>query len=189
MTIRKAIKADCLSIASCLFLAMEEILYNFTGQKNSRVARDLMLYFVKTENNQYSYRNCLVAESEGKVIGAINCYDGAELEKLRQPVMDYIRANFNPTFAPENETREGEIYIDSLGVLPGWQGKGIATKLLSHLIEEQVEKKGRTLGLIVEAGNENARNLYMKLGFTCVGIRSFAGKQFEHLQITMKSRN
>jgi ribosomal protein S18 acetylase RimI-like enzyme len=189
MTIRKATHADSESVAECLFLAMQEIFYNFIGQKNARQAWDLMLHFVKTENNQYSYHNCLVAESEGKVTGAINCYDGGELEKLRQPVIDYIRANFNPTFAPENETREGEIYIDSLGVLPEWQGKGIATMLLSHLIEEQVEKKGRTLGLIVEAGNENARGLYIKLGFSCVGIRSFAGKQFEHLQITIKNRN
>jgi ribosomal protein S18 acetylase RimI-like enzyme len=189
MRIRDATKADCESVASCLLLAMEELFYSFTGRKSYQVVKDLMLHFVMAENNQYSYHNCLVAESEGKVIGAISFYDGEELEKLRQPVIDYIRANFNPTFTPENETQEGEIYIDSLGVLPGWQGNGIATRLLSKLIDEQVEKRGKTLGLIVEAGNENARNLYMKLGFTWVGIKSFAGKQFEHLQISMKSRN
>jgi ribosomal protein S18 acetylase RimI-like enzyme len=188
MIIRKATKADCEHISSCLMLAMEEIFYNFTGQNNYKVTRDLMLHFVMTENNQYSYQNCLVAELEGKVIAAVNCYDGADLIRLRQPVMDYIRANFNPNFNPENETQEGEIYIDSLGVDPRWQGKGIASKLLKHIIEQQVEANGKTLGLIVEAGNENARSLYLKLGFTYAGMKPLAGKEFDHLQISAKRK-
>jgi hypothetical protein len=124
MIIRKAIVEDVESVASCLLLAMEELFYQFTGIKDYDMAKNLMIHFVKTENNQYSWQNCLVAESEGKVIAAINIYDGADLIKLRQSVLDYIRSNFNPAFDPENETREGEIYIDSLGVDPRWQGKG-----------------------------------------------------------------
>lgn len=143
-----------------------------------------MLDFVKTENNQYSYNNCLVAEFKGEVIAAINIYDGADLIKLRQPVLDYIRTNFNPAFDPENETREVEIYIDSLGVLPDWQGKGIASQLLRYLIDQYVERNGKTLGLIVEAGNEHAKALYLKLGFTYAGKKTLAGKQLEHLQMS-----
>lgn len=189
MIIRKTTKADCEHVASCLMLAMEEIFYNFTGQSDYPVTRDLMLHFVMTENNQYSYQNCLVTELEGKVIAAVNCYDGADLIKLRQPVIDYIRANLNPAFDPENETQAGEIYIDSLGVDPLWQGKGIASKLLTHIIEQQVEKNGKTIGLIVEAGNENARSLYLKLGFTYAGMKTLAGKEFEHLQISSKDKS
>jgi ribosomal protein S18 acetylase RimI-like enzyme len=188
MIIRKATKADCEHVASCLMLAMEDIFYNFTGQRDYQVTRDLMRHFVMTENNQYSYQNCLVGELEGKVIAAVNCYDGADLIRLRQPVMDYIRANFNPSFNPENETQEGEIYIDSLGVDPRWQGKGIATRLLIHIIDQYVERDGKTLGLIVEAGNENAKALYLKLGFTYTGMKTLAGKEFEHLQISAKRK-
>jgi len=187
MIIRKATPADIEYVASCLLLAMEELFYEFTATKDHDTAKSLMIYFVRGENNQYSWQNCLVAETEGEVIAAINIYDGADLIKLRQPVLDYIRANFNPAFDPENETREGEIYIDSLGVLPGWQGKGIATQLLMHLIDQYVARDGKTLGLIVETGNEHAKTLYLKLGFTYAGRKTLAGKQFEHLQMSTKS--
>lgn len=189
MIIRKATLLDLESVASCLLLAMEELFYQFTGIKDYDTAKNLMIHFVKTENNQYSWQNCLIAESEGKVIAAINIYDGADLIKLRQPVLDCIRENFNPHFDPENETREGEIYIDSLGVDPRWQGKGIGTKLLMYIIDHYVEKGDKTVGLIVETGNENAKGLYLKLGFTYAGMKTLAGKQFEHLQISTNSES
>jgi ribosomal protein S18 acetylase RimI-like enzyme len=182
--IRKTTKADCDYIAACLLLAMEEILYNFTGHRNYQIVKDLMLHFVKTENNQYSYNNCLVAEHEGKVIAAVNYYDGSDLVKLRQPILDYIRANYNSAFNPEMETEEGEIYIDSLGVNPLWQGKGLATQLLRQIITEFALRKGKTVGLIVEPENEKARRLYLKLGFSFAGMKTLAGKRFEHFQIS-----
>ncbi len=184
MIIRKATAKDIKSVASCLLLAMEELFYQFAGIKDYETVKNLMIYFVKTQHNQYSYGNCLVAETEGQVIAAVNVYDGADLITLRQPVLDYIRANFNPGFDPEIETREGEIYIDSLGVDPSWQGKGTATRLLMYLIDQYVEKRGKVLGLIVDAGNENAKALYLKLGFTIAGKKTLAGKQFEHLQMS-----
>lgn len=183
MIIRKATIADSDLLATYLLLAMEDIVYNFIGKKDYSAAKNLLQHFAKQEQNQYSYQNCWVMESVGKIIAAVNVYDGAKLVQLRQPVSQYIQTNFNDDFNPEDETQAGEYYIDSLGVAPEWQGKGIGSMLLKFLIEKYVVQNGETLGLLVDDENPNAKRLYLKLGFKSVGKKILVGKQLEHLQI------
>lgn len=183
LSIRQAAIADAEPIANCLLWAMEEIFYKFIGTNDFRVANKVMLQFVKQDMGQYSYRNCWVAKHNGEVVAAINGYDGAKLEQLRAPVLAYIREHFNPMFQPEDETEAGEFYIDSLGVVPHWRGKGIGTKLLEHLIHIIAVQRHQTIGLLVEPENASAKRLYAQLGFKCVGFKPLAGKQLEHLQL------
>jgi len=183
MIIRKATIADSEQIAPYLMLAMEDIVYKFIGKKDKIAAINLLQHFVKAERNQYSFQNCLVAEYDGKIIAAINFYDGANFIKLREPVLQYIKTHFNKDFNPEIETQAGEYYIDTLAVDPEWQGKGIGSKMLNFLIEKYVVQHGKTLGLLVEEENPNAKKLYLNLGFKSVGKQILVGKQMEHLQI------
>jgi len=184
MTIRKATKDDADAIATHLLLAMEELVYTFIGIRDYAKAKELMLHFTERERNQYSYQNCWVAANEeGVVVAAVNVYDGAHLHALRQPVIDYITNHYARDFKPEDETQAGEFYIDTLGVHPDQQGKGIGTQLLEFLIDEYVRKRGKTVGLLVDEENPNAKRLYLKLGFKCVGKKVLVGKRLEHLQI------
>ncbi len=183
MIIRQAILEDSEFIATYLLLAMEEIVYKFIGEKDHNKAKAFMLYFIQRENNQYSYQNCWVAEEEKEVVAAVNLYDGAKLEELRKPVIEYISSQFNKGFELEDETGAGEYYIDSLGVKPNQQGKGIGFKVLQVLINEYVTKRGQTLGLLVDEENPIAKRLYVKLGFKSVGKRVVFGKNMEHLQL------
>ena len=184
MNYRKATKADSAAIAPLILLAMEEIVYKFIGMEDHEAALNFLSHFVSAENNQYSYENCLVAESNGKIAGAINLYDGGELVQLREPVINYVRLNFNENFSPEDETQAGEFYIDSLGVLPDMQGRGIGSQLLQFAIDEYVTRQLKTLGLLVDEDNQEARKLYLKLGFLSVGRKTLVGKKMEHLQMT-----
>jgi ribosomal protein S18 acetylase RimI-like enzyme len=109
-------------------------------------------------------------------------YDGCKLQELRKPVAQEIKSMFNRDFSPENETETGEYYIDSIGVSPHQQGKGLGSKLLQFLIDEYVYKRNETLGLLVDKENFNAKKLYLKLGFEIVGKKTLAGKCMEHLQ-------
>jgi ribosomal protein S18 acetylase RimI-like enzyme len=183
MIIRKAVLEDSKYIAPILLLAMEDIVYKFIGQADYQAALDFLLYFVEKENNQYSYQNCFVAEEGNEIIGAVNLYDGSQFDQLRKPVIEYVRSNFNSDFNPEDETQNGELYVDALGVNPKHQGKGIGSKILQFLIEEYVYQKQQTLGLIVEEDNPNAKKLYLKLGFKVVGKKTLVGKKLEHLQL------
>ncbi|SHG29415.1 GNAT family N-acetyltransferase [Flavobacterium defluvii] len=184
MIIRKAKISDSKQIAPILLLAMEDLIYKFISKKDYAAAKDLLEYFVSKKDNQYSYQNCFVAEENNEIIGAVNVYNGSDIESLRQPIVEYVRKNYNPEFDPEFETRGGEFYIDSLGVNPNQQGKGIGSKLLLFLIDEYVHKNKETLGLLVEEDNPLAKNLYLKLGFKVVGVKTLVGKKLDHLQIT-----
>ena len=181
--VRKATLNDSEIIATYLSLPMKDILYKFIGEEDPEKAREFMLHFVARENNQYSYQNCWVVEDNMKVVAAINLYNGALLSELRQPVIEYLSSKFNNHFNPEDETQAGEYYIDSLGVNPNQQGKGIGTKLLQFVIDEYVNKRSQTLGLLVDEINPNAKKLYLKLGFKSAGTRILFGKNMEHLQI------
>jgi len=187
MIIRKAKLSDAASIAPILLLAMEDIVYKFIKKEDYDSAKDFLQYFIQKENNQYSYQNCFVAEEDDEIIGAVNIYNGSDLEALRNPIIEYVRSNFNPEFDPEWETRAGEFYIDSLGVNPKYQGKGIGSKILRFLIDEYVIKNNQTLGLLVEEDNPLAKNLYLKLGFQVAGEKTLVGKRLEHLQISPKT--
>lgn len=183
MIIRKALPSDAECIVDFLLMATEEIIYEFIREKNHDKAKQFLLYFIKKENNQYSFQNCLVAEIDNEMVAAVALYDGARLATLRQPVTDYIRNNINKNFEPEDETAAGEFYIDSIGVRPGHRGKGIGAKLLQFLINEHVYLQRKTLGLLVDEENPAAKKLYLKLGFKSAGKMILAGKQMEHLQI------
>jgi RimJ/RimL family protein N-acetyltransferase len=189
MIIRKAETRDSGSIATCFMPAMEEILYKFIKKEDYKTARDMLLYFISKENNQYSFRNCWVAEVENKIAAAVNIYDGAKLLELREPVIRHIRTNFNKDFNPEDETEPGEFYIDILGVHPEFQGRGIGTKLLEFIIDKYVTQNHQTLGLLVGPDNEKAKRLYLKLGFQKVGIKVLVGKEMEHLQLSIYHKN
>ncbi|BDU26022.1 GNAT family N-acetyltransferase [Flavobacterium sp. GSB-24] len=184
MNIRKAEKSDAENIAPILLLAMEDIIYKFIAKEDYASAKDFLLHFIERENNQYSYQNCYVAEEHNEIIGTVNVYDGTDLEILRIPIIEYVRNHYNPIFDPEFETRSGEFYIDSLGIKPNHQGKGIGSKILQFLIKEYVYSKQQTLGLLVEEDNPLAKNLYLKLGFKIVGEKTLVGKRLEHLQIS-----
>jgi ribosomal protein S18 acetylase RimI-like enzyme len=183
MIIRQATLQDSETIAAYLLLAMEDIVYQFIREVDKNKAKDFLLYFVKRGNNQYSYQNCLVAEDGNEVVAALNLYDGSKLCELREPVVQYIKARFNRDFHPEDETQPGEYYIDSLGVNPAHQGKGIGSEMLRFVINKYVIQKNHTLGLLVEEENPSARKLYLKLGFKPAGRMIFLGKRMEHLQL------
>lgn len=188
MTIRKARSEDSTIIAPLIFLAMEDVVYYFIGEKSKEKAISFLASLIKEENNQYSYKNCWVLENQNTVIAAAIVYNGADLETLRKPVLQKINLLFNRHLNIENETQAGEFYIDCVGVDSNQQGKGIGTKMFHFLIAEYVEKQNLTLGLLVDKDNPNAKKLYLKLGFEIIGNKTLAGKPMEHLQFKNKNQ-
>ena len=79
------------------------------------------------------------------------------------------------------EYRPAGIYLSRIEILPGHQGRGIGTRLISALIDE-ARRKGQDLVLDVLTGNTRARALYQRLGMTEVA-RHGPG----NIKITMRS--
>ncbi|MES2653498.1 MAG: GNAT family N-acetyltransferase [Bacteroidota bacterium] len=184
MQIRKAKLEDALAIAHLLFLATGEVIYTFIRERNEQKAVNFLHHFISGIDNQYSYQNCWVIEGEeDEVLAAASVYDGGNLFKLRSAILNYITINYGALpFTLEDETEPGEYYIDSIGVSPNHQGKGLGSLLLKFLIEEYAVNKKETLGLLVDDTNPNAKKLYLSLGFKVVKKVLFTGKPMEHLQ-------
>ena len=79
------------------------------------------------------------------------------------------------------EYRPDEVYLARIEVLPGWQGQGIGTRIISALLAE-ARRRGQDLVLDVLAVNERARALYQRLGLTEVASRGD-----DDIRITMRS--
>ncbi len=183
MEIRRARKEDSKMVAMHMMLAMEEIVYQIIGENSKTKATSFLESLIRQKNNSYSYENCWLMEAEGEIVAVANIYDGAKLRELNILVAQTLMADFNKQFALETETQAGEFYLDSLGVHPHWQGKGIGSKMLHFLIEKYVRKNHKTLGLLVDKDNPMAKKLYLRLGFEVVGEKILGGKPMEHLQI------
>ena len=162
---------------------MEEITYFLIGQHNNAEALAFLTHFIALPANQYSYENCFVAEENGTIIGHLNCYPGAQLLELREPVLLYLAQHYNQHLTLHMETEAGEDYIDTLATSPLAQGKGIGTMLLQHLITYRKTQSTIPLALLVDMENPNAKKLYLRLGFIKVGEKNIFNKTLEHLQL------
>ena len=187
MIVRKAKREDAKVIATYMMLAMKEIVYQFIGEDSSKRATQVLESLINKKANQYSYENCWVVESKEGIIAVANIYDGAKLQELRIPVAEAIKSMFNRDFSPEDETQAGEFYIDCVGVHPNYQGKGVGSKIIEYLIDEYVHKRNKTLGLLVDKDNPNAKRLYLKLGFEIIGEKMLMGKRMDHLHFKNKN--
>lgn len=179
MNIRKAKVQDASEIAALMCLAMKEIVYQFIGEQSTQKAIIFLEQLVKKKGNQYSYENCWVAETNGSIVGVINLYNGAKLEELRLPVIQFLKSEYDNEYQLEDETKPGEIYIDTIGVRLDQQGKGIGSKILNFIIKEY---PNQTLGLLVDKDNPSAKRLYLKLGFKSKEKITLGGKEMERLQ-------
>jgi ribosomal protein S18 acetylase RimI-like enzyme len=68
------------------------------------------------------------------------------------------------------EYRPAEIYLSRIEILPGYQGRGIGTGLITELAGEAA-RRGQDLALDVLAVNPRARALYQRLGMHEVARR------------------
>lgn len=62
-------------------------------------------------------------------------------------------------------------HIGTIGTHPDWQGKGLGTWLLLHLIDEARTQGAVEVTLEVRVSNTRAQGMYTKLGFVKVGRR------------------
>jgi ribosomal protein S18 acetylase RimI-like enzyme len=181
--IREAKITDANDVAPLIVLAMGNLVEKFSQSSNPEDSIDLFKHFFQLSANQYSFENTLVFEDEfGKVIGSISAYDGADLNKLRKPFLNYITKKNNlQNFTIEDETQAGEFYLDTISVSPQAQGKGIGKQLIMQAIKWAKQKNHTKVGLLVDFDNPRAKKLYESLNFSIQNQVKFAGAEYYHM--------
>ena len=196
VTIRQARKEEASQIAELFMLAwpVDEILDSIGSNwnpmeiernpmKSNPVTYDWLLESItliaSNEETIYSYENTLVAEVDGKVVGAMCAYDGADYQKLKQPIIDALGSDCG--FAKMKETEAGEFYLDSVGVLPEYRGRGIASRIIEAQCERAASLGHKVAGLIVDVDKPQVEALYSRLGFTYLDDKDFFGHAMRHM--------
>ena len=139
------------------------------------------------EISQYSYRNALIAEADGLAVGVAVSYDGGRLEELRTPTLRHIFETVSKNHQIPDETGPGELYLDTLAVLPGFRGKGIGGMLIEATKERAKDLGLPAVGLLVDFDNATAQKLYAGHGFTQAGDGDFLGHPMHHLSFQVRS--
>lgn len=142
----------------------------------------MMTMLVERENSQYSYRNTLVAMDGDKVIGISVSYDGARLHELRRAFIEAAKKYIGKDHSGmDDETQAGELYLDSLAVLPEYRRQGIARKLLKGTKERANRLGLPCVGLLVDKDNSIGEALYTSIGFRYINDNQWGGHPMKHL--------
>ncbi|MBW4077162.1 MAG: ribosomal protein S18-alanine N-acetyltransferase [Acidobacteria bacterium] len=64
-----------------------------------------------------------------------------------------------------------ELHVNTIGTLPGEEGRGIASSLLDEALEDAKTRAITRATLEVATSNERAQQLYYRYGFKPVGVR------------------
>jgi ribosomal protein S18 acetylase RimI-like enzyme len=182
--IKEATKSQAAEIARLIMTAMTaECCLYFCGESYGlEDFRIMMTKLVERDDSQYSYRNTLVAMDADRVVGISVSYDGERLHELRcafiEAAKEYIGKDHS---GMDDETQAGELYLDSLAVLPEYRRQGIARKLLLATKERANHLGLPCVGLLVDKDNPIGEALYTSVGFHYVNDNQWGGHPMKHL--------
>jgi ribosomal protein S18 acetylase RimI-like enzyme len=113
------------------------------------------------DNGAFSYRNAVVAEHAGEVVGSLVGYRIADEPEA---IDDGVPAMFVPLIELENLV-PGTWYVNVLAVRPELRGRGIGSRLLDIAGQRAAETGSAGQSIIVSDANHGARRLYERHGF------------------------
>ena len=182
--IREASKSQAAEIASLIMTAMtDDCCLYFCGEGYGlEDFRKMMTILVEREDSQYSYQNTLVAMDAEQVVGISVSYDGGCLHELRRAFIEAAKEQIGKDHSGmDDETQAGELYLDSLAVLPDYRHQGIARKLLLATKERANCLGLPRVGLLVDKDNPVGEALYTSVGFQYVNDNQWGGHPMKHL--------
>ena len=182
--IREANKMQASEIARLIMMAMTDdcCLYYCGEGYDLADFHQMMTILVEREDSQYSYRNTLVAMVDDKIVGIAVSYDGGRLHELRQAFIQVAKKYIGKDHSSmDDETQKGELYLDSLAVLPDYRRQGIAQRLLKATKEKADQMGLPCVGLLVDKGNPTGEAFYATAGFRYANDNQWGGHPMKHL--------
>jgi len=131
---------------------------------NGHGPRQIATERVCREDANFSYRNVLLAEREGEVVGMLLGYTLREPTPADVAALDTLPPVLRPMVALEQRA-PGTFYINALAVREEHRGNGIGSKLLYKCRQKALGAHTARITVEVFEQNEGALRLYQRHGF------------------------
>lgn len=113
-----------------------------------------------------SYKNAIVAEYQGNIVGIVYSYP-AKYHEISEGTRNFFPSNRLEFLADFFNSRvEGSLFLDSIYVDEEFRGQGIGNKLISLTKQKAKENGHKQLSLMVMSENKVARRAYERNDFT-----------------------
>ncbi len=159
---RPARKEECRTIAR-LYSISSDGLSDYIWTTLAGPGEDILDVGERRYSNEdllFSYKNCLVAEHEGEIIGMLVAFP------MHLPGNPGPAAEIDPVLQPYTILEKDQsYYIMGVAVFPEFRGRGIGTRFLELAAGKALEYGLPQLSLIVFEQNEGAKRLYERHGF------------------------
>ena len=159
---RPARKEECRTIAR-LYSISSDGLSDYIWTSLAGPGEDILDVGERRYSNEdllFSYKNCLVAEHEGEIIGMLVAFP------MHLPDGPNAANEPDPVLAPYAKLEKDRCYyIMGVAVFPEYRGRGIGTRFLELAAGKALEYGLPQLSLIVFEQNEGAKRLYERHGF------------------------
>ena len=177
--IRDAAREDCAELAQLINFAGEGLpLYLWQqmagpGEDPWQIGRER----AARETGSFSYRNAVVAEVDGNIVGALVGYpvpdEPEAIDTESTPSM------FVPLLELEN-LAAGTWYVNAVAAFPQARGLGVGSKLMQWAELRASEFRLRGVSLIVSDANRGAQRLYERLGYEEAASRPMVREQWRN---------
>jgi ribosomal protein S18 acetylase RimI-like enzyme len=150
--------------------------FDYIFRRDKVTASDFLRRVFVDGRGEFSYRNHVVAEVEGAVVGVGTTFTGQRalnftLHAARQIIGVYrlaglgvIRCGLQAEHIIQPPKGDTAI-LAHLGVAPAWQSQRVGSQLVHYLLAQAQQGGSRTAALDVAATNPRAEALYARLGF------------------------
>lgn len=178
-SIRPAVPQDALIASHLIYMSMGRLADFLFGSNNPVKAKNVLRDLFLQQRNRFAYPFTDVLEVNNAPAGLLQSYSGQMMQQLARPMgRQMLALNGLAAFvqflwkslplAVIREVETDEYFINTVAVLPGFQGQGIGTHLLLYAEEKAKEQDLLKCSLSVAIDNDRARALYESLGYQVV---------------------
>ena len=185
LNIRPATFDDSEFVAKSVMAALgQDEVYATPLPKRTKAMIKRITSICQREDVLYSWKNTLIAEIEGKPVASLTAYNGTNYKEMREITFALFDGPLDFDIdLMQDETHEGEYYLDSAAVLPEYRNQGIGRKLLLAGIETGKKLSILHVTLLVSPNNHKAKKLYRSLGFREAGEIYAFGENYQRMKL------
>jgi ribosomal protein S18 acetylase RimI-like enzyme len=176
MYIKQAKKEDCIKVSEMLYSSGSE-LYDFLFQTKTKHAMEFIRYEFMSGKGLCGYNNVIGLYENNGILGT-SCfysqdnYSIISYQTLSNVIKYYSFIDIIPMLfrllkieSIMKKPKKGEIYLSNFAIDSASRNKGYGSYLINEALKKYKELGFQKMGLDVDLSNENARKLYVKMGF------------------------